>query len=300
MIDALSLDHKRGAAEIVNDVGELFHDIADYAEEDSAAAEQLFRRAVRRLARGQPSMAPVLNLLNRVCLAWEASDPDWMRFKDHLVVLRESRRRGIEKMIERVGELPRPEAPLIAFSNSSTVAQLILECHRKFGSPRRVFCSEGRPMMEGLILARKLVAGGVEVTLFTDAALMSRTVEAGAVWIGGDSLSSEGLVNKIGSRALAILAKAQGIPFISLMDSNKILSSQMFGFFRLLKQNPREIAADDMKGVEIVNEYYESLPMKLVSAVFTERGLSKPKSLLASYDYDPVSPTFERLVSGSM
>jgi translation initiation factor 2B subunit (eIF-2B alpha/beta/delta family) len=147
-------------------------------------------------------------------------------------------------------------------------------------------------MMEGLAMARKLTGAGVPTVVFTDAALMSRITEAGAVWVGGDALGPEGLVNKSGSRALALLAASQGIPFISIMSTAKMLSPEMLPFFWFLPQNPREIAARDTEDLNVVNEYYETVPLDLVNYVFTEEGLSRPAEVVNRVRHEPVSALF--------
>ncbi|MFH0764913.1 MAG: hypothetical protein V2A61_00685 [Calditrichota bacterium] len=298
LIDVLSLDHRRGAAEIVEDAEVLFIEIARLGVKSPASAEPTFERAVRRLAGGQPSMAPVLNLLNRVCAVRELTDDDWPAFEAGIQSLTVTFRALLDRMEARVGEIPQARETLLTFSNSSTVTRMITAC-RRVGWPQRVIVGEGRPILEGIAMARKLTSAGIPVRLFTDAALMSRITEADAVWVGGDSLSRNGLVNKVGSRALAMLAKQRNIPFISLMASDKLLSPQMLPYFHLLKQNPREIAADDAEGLDVVNEYYETLPLDIVTHIFTEGGLSKPQKLVSQLETEPVCELFKSLAVGS-
>ncbi len=294
LIDSLSLDHRRGAAEIVEDIAELFISIARMGVEEPDAADQVFNRAVRRLAKGQPSMAPVLNMLNRACAAREKAVDDWETVEKTLKELHEERKSQQEEMRSHLHELPKVEGTLLTFSNSSTVANLIIAC-RQYNWPNKVICSEGRPIMEGLVMARRLTSANVPVTVYTDAALMSHIVDADAVWIGGDSLYCDNLVNKIGSLALAIMAKTLDIPFISLMCRDKILSTDMCPFLRFLPQNPREVAADDAEDLDVVNEYYEKIPIELVDYIFTERGLSRPAELLNRIDEETASPLFLEL-----
>jgi len=298
LIDSLSLDHRRGAAEIVEDIAELLVSIAKVGVEDEEAAEQLFSRAVRRLANGQPSMAPVLNMLNRACAEKERAADDWEALRQSLEVIQEARKSQLNTMRSRIHELPKVTGTLLTFSNSSTVANLIITC-RKNNWPERVICGEGRPIMEGLVMARRLTAGGVPVTVYTDAALMSHIVDADAVWVGGDSLCDDGLVNKIGSLALAIMAKTLDIPFISLMGLDKLLSTDMCPFSRFLPQNPREVASDDAEDLDVVNEYYEMIPLELVDYIFTEKGLARPTELLESIQEESTSRLFRSLARRS-
>jgi len=298
LIDNLALDHRRGAAEIVRDIIELFASIAELGQEDDDGADHLLKRGVKRLARGQPTMAPVLNLLNRTATAFEASNGDWEAFGQSISHLAARRSRLTEKMLERLGELPPAQGKLIAYSNSSTVTQMIEECS-KLGWPQMVYCGEGRPVNEGLFLARKLTGAGIPITLFTDAALMSRVTEADAVWVGGDSISSQGLVNKVGSLALAMLCRAVGIPFISLVSSDKFLSPGMRPYLRCLPQNPREIAEDEADTLNVVNEYYEEVPLDLVSGIFCDLGFCPPERLVGEIEAEPVSPLFASLAGAS-
>lgn len=297
LIDSLRLDHKRGAAEIVQDAAELFVAIGVLAADEPLAAEHLFQRAVKRLARGQPTMAPVLNLLNRVCVIQSQAEEDWVLYSALLPTVVRQPADYAELMKLHITDLPASET-LITFSNSSTVATLVAAAKAKLGWPKRVYCGEGRPVMEGLVMARKLTAAGLDVTIFTDAALMSRVAEADGVWVGGDSLSREGLVNKVGSRALAMLARFRGIPFISMMGSDKLLPTGLAPYFRFLLQNPREIGAGEANGLNVHNEYYEQLPLDLITHILTEGGVASPLYVVENIENEPVSPLFAELVRG--
>jgi len=147
-----------------------------------------------------------------------------------------------------------------------------------------------------VVLAKKLTAAGLDVTLFTDAALMSRVEEADAVWVGGDSLSRNGLVNKVGSRALALLCRYLNKPFLSLMASDKLLPTELIPYFYAIPQNPREIGADDADSLKIFNEYYEEIPATLVSGIFTESGIDSPEDIVSQIENEPLSPLFAQLV----
>ncbi|MBM3325806.1 MAG: hypothetical protein FJY65_02325 [Calditrichaeota bacterium] len=294
LIDSLALDHKRGAAEIVKDIAELLMEIGGLAEDNSDAAEQLFQRAVRCLVKGQPTMAPVLNLLNRACGIYEAADGDWIAFHMGVEGLIRRREGFAAEILARAGELPNSIRTLLVFSNSSTVAAMIKKRY-ELGFPQRVLIGEGRPVMEGLIMAQKLTAAGLDVTTYTDAALMSCIEEADAVWVGGDALRRDGLVNKVGSRALAMLAKFNGKSFVSFITSDKMLAPAMQPYFKCLPQNPREIGADRSETLKVINLYYELVPLGYIDEFFCERGLIKPFRLADEIKDEPLSPLFVQL-----
>jgi translation initiation factor 2B subunit (eIF-2B alpha/beta/delta family) len=298
LIDSLSHDHRRGAAEIVEDMAELFIAIAMTGVQEPDEADRLFRRAVKRLAQGQPSMAPVLNILNHICFEIERLGDNWAELKRAFTELQQKQKSQLEGMIARLDEVPKVKDTLLTFSNSSTVAGMII-ASRERGWSGRVICGEGRPILEGLVMAKRLTAAGIPVTVYTDAALMSHIVDADAVWIGGDALDEKGLVNKIGSLALAIMAKTLDIRFISFMGSDKLLSKDMNQFFHFLTQNPREVAMDYADELVVVNEYYEHIPLELVENVFTEKGLFRPADLLESCRQEKASELFKELARDS-
>jgi len=298
LIDTLSLDHRRGATEIVKDSISLFSEIAKTAKKNPSDANQLFIRAVRCLAKGQPSMASVLNLLNDLCFIFEQSDGNW----DKIIVDTDKNEAAFNmrknEMLKNIESLPKPGAVLIAYSNSSTVAELIIESTRRFDWPVKVYCSESRPMMEGLVMVRKLKSENIPTTLFTDAALISRTGEVDSVWVGGDCITERGLVNKVGSKALALIADRLGIPFITLMTSDKLLHPTLLPFFKFRSQNPREIAADEADDFDVFNEYYETVPLELVTYVYSEYGLNKPDKMINLSFSKPACNYFKELLQG--
>src|SRR5439155_23245793 len=113
---------------------------------------------------------------------------------------------------------------IITFSRSSTVEHALLHAQRA-GRHFSVVCAESRPACEGHETAAVLASHGVPVTLVVDAALVAEVPTAQLVLTGADLLSTDGLVNKVGTYALALAAKAAGVPFYTLCGSQKFLPS---------------------------------------------------------------------------
>lgn len=85
-----------------------------------------------------------------------------------------------------------------------------------------VVVCESRPLCEGVTMAQRLAAAGLQVTLITDAQAGVFVEEADAVLLGADAVTPDGVVNKVGSRLLALAAKAAGVPMIAVTDSLKV------------------------------------------------------------------------------
>ncbi|KAF8071226.1 SAD2 [Scenedesmus sp. PABB004] len=85
-----------------------------------------------------------------------------------------------------------------------------------------VVVCEARPLCEGVSMARRLAAAGLAVTLITDAQAGAFMDEVDLVLLGADGVTPGGVVNKVGSRLLALAAKASGVPVVAVTDSLKI------------------------------------------------------------------------------
>jgi translation initiation factor 2B subunit (eIF-2B alpha/beta/delta family) len=85
-----------------------------------------------------------------------------------------------------------------------------------------VIVCESRPLNEGIVMAQRLAAAGVDVTLITDAQASVFIEESDLVLLGADAVTPAGVVNKVGSKLLALAAKAAGVPVVAVTDSLKI------------------------------------------------------------------------------
>jgi hypothetical protein len=85
-----------------------------------------------------------------------------------------------------------------------------------------VIVCESRPLCEGVTMAQRLAAAGLHVTLITDAQAGVFVEQADVVLLGADAVTPGGVVNKVGSRLLALAAKASGVPVVSVTDSLKV------------------------------------------------------------------------------
>jgi methylthioribose-1-phosphate isomerase len=151
------------------------------------------------------------------------------------------------------------------------------------GRIRRVLACETRPLLQGARLtAWELARDGIDVTLVADSmagALMSRR-EIDAVIVGADRIAANGdTANKIGTYALAVLARVHRVPFIvaaplatvdpALADGGGIPIEQRSPD-ELLALAGRAIAP---RGVTALNPAFDVTPAELVDALVTERGV---------------------------
>jgi translation initiation factor eIF-2B subunit delta len=234
------------------------------------------------LHRAQPAMAPLFNLVNEVLLVVESAP---VQSEVRLCV-----RRAAQVFLEHLdgvnqrlatatlGLLPCC-ARVLTFSYSSSVLAVLLEAHAR-QRLSKVFCTESRPMQEGRRLAQMLAGAGIAVEFGVDAATMLFAPQSQIVLVGADSLTVQGVVNKLGTNGLALAARDAGIPCYAIGDRQKWVpaaaTTSEFGH----RKPGAEVWPDPPQGVTIWNTYFERTPLGLFSGVIGEDGPLTPENLL--------------------
>jgi translation initiation factor 2B subunit (eIF-2B alpha/beta/delta family) len=187
------------------------------AEIARAAAEALLRldpgqvpQAVEALIRGHPSMAPLWRLGTE---AWSATDH------------REGVRRFLD-ILDRDAEASRVLAEVLpsgvlTISWSSAVIDAL-----KLRRPERVVCMLSEPGSEGARTAAALREAGINAEVMEDHQALDE-LPADAVAVGADAVTSEGVINKIGTKALAEAAKAREIPCYAVAGESKLVAEPL-------------------------------------------------------------------------
>jgi len=157
------------------------------------------------------------------------------------------------------------------------------------GKRIKVIVTETRPQLQGARLtAWELKRESIPVTVITDGmsgeVMRRRMVDL--VMVGADRITSNGdVVNKIGTYALAVLAKEHGIPFYSVAPTTTIdLSIPRGDRVKIEHRDPREVVFVGKtrlvpKGVTVFNPAFDVTPSRLVTAIVTERGIVQPSEL---------------------
>jgi methylthioribose-1-phosphate isomerase len=146
-----------------------------------------------------------------------------------------------------------------------------------------VIANETRPYLQGARLtAYEMVQEGIPVTLITDsmAGHLMSCGEVDVVVVGADRIAANGdVANKIGTYALAVLAKRHGIPFYvaaplstfdpSIPDGSKIpieeRGAEEVTGYRDARWAPL--------GVSVRNPAFDVTPAELVTGIITEKGV---------------------------
>jgi translation initiation factor 2B subunit (eIF-2B alpha/beta/delta family) len=152
----------------------------------------------------------------------------------------------------------------------------------------QVVGSEGRPLLEGRLLAERLAAQQVPITVLLDAELPDAVGSADLVVVGADAVFPDAYVNKVGTRLLQERARAARKPFFVLADTAKILPPALAALHRIEDKPLHEIWRDAPAGVTVVNRYFERVPLG-GAALLTERGELSTAKLRAWAARQPVA-----------
>ena len=297
-VAAIRDDHTSGAAALtaqaVAALGELAAWLADpNGGADTARPTALVRAAVEELAAAQPVMAPLRRLGWSVLTAADsqAAAADAASVSEAVCAAATAFMAAIEAHQEQAAThaaalLP-SQAAVLTHSASSAVEAALRRAYAA-GRLSRVTCLEARPLCEGRALAQRLAAAGIPTTLAVDALAARLVGDVDAVLVGGDTIAPGGLINKAGTAALALAARACRVPVYAVCPSEKLLprlprtrrpARQRRGFAVPDRaQPPEEVLATPLPGVAVANYYFDRTPLHHLTAVVTEAGpLSPPQ-----------------------
>jgi eIF-2B alpha/beta/delta-like uncharacterized protein len=179
--------------------------------------------------------------------------------------------------IAQVGQPLIPnKATIMTYCHSSEALAVVKKAFEA-GKRIEVVVAETRPKLQGVKTAKELVKEGIPTTLITDNARGVFVKECDLVLVGCDALRKEGVVNKIGTYTLAILAKVHGKPFYVVGDTFKLDKRKKI----VIEERPtKEILEKQIKGLQVRNPAFDITPWKYVSKVVTEKGIFSPRKIL--------------------
>jgi translation initiation factor 2B subunit (eIF-2B alpha/beta/delta family) len=155
---------------------------------------------------------------------------------------------------------------IITLSRSGTVLSVIKLWYQRKKNLKVVIC-ESQPMFEGRLAAMDLVKEGIKVELITDSMILTYVPKVDAAIIGADSVLKNGnIVNKVGSKALALLCQEYKKPFYVVTTRSKFSTKNSF---KPKKENPKEVWNKEAKNLKVSNFYFEEVEKKLITKIFT-------------------------------
>ena len=185
-----------------------------------------------------------------------------------------------KKKIAEIGarRIPESDKKFIAMTHchSSLVTAILIEA-RQQGKNFKVINTETQPRLQGRKTARKLLKSDIEVIHVIDSAMRwaIKHFQVDLILIGADSITSEGTVlNKIGSRLLALVAHEENIPFYVASPLLKYNPETNLGTLEKIEmRDSNEIWKDPPEGIQIVNPAFETIRRRYIDGLITEAGI---------------------------
>jgi len=291
-VEAIRRDTIAGAAELAERAVGVIHQWLDQQRSMSLThwKQDLFDLGCALVA-AQPSMAPLFNLVNEVFLGIETTptlDEARQQVRRTVQTFMHELRGSQGRLVEAALPLFSAECRVLTFSYSSTVLEVV-RAARVRGIAVTVYCTEGRPVLEGRRLAQQLAAAGMEVRFGIDAAVSIFARQASLALVGADSLTHVGVVNKLGTTALARAAADAGIPCFVIGSRHKCFPAAA-PLPEFHPQRPsEEVWPDPPAGVKVWNTYFECTPLAFFSGIIVETGRLAPEALIQTLSAMPVA-----------
>ena len=179
-------------------------------------------------------------------------------------------------------------AGVLATGGIGTALAPIYHLHR-LGHAPQVVVPETRPLLQGSRLtAWELSRAGVECTIVADGAVASRLRrgDVACALVGADRIAANGdVANKVGTYALALAARAHGVPLYVLAPSSTVdLAVPDGSAIPIELRSAEEVTGwrgvpAAASGVPAWNPAFDVTPAALVTAIVTDRGVVPPGQL---------------------
>lgn len=189
--------------------------------------------------------------------------------------------KNLEASRERIAEIGvkqiRDNAVVFTHCHSSTVTHLLRKA-KETGKSFEVICTETRPALQGRITAKEMLALGVKTTMIVDSAAATFIENADLVMVGADAITAEGnVINKIGTRMIALLAREAGKPFYIVSELLKFDPETVGGSNeRIEERSTNEIWKDAPEKLLIRNPAFDVTRSDFIHGIVCEEGIIPP------------------------
>ncbi|MDD2889085.1 MAG: hypothetical protein PHE49_00400 [bacterium] len=215
---------------------------------------------LKKLKSAKPEMAPIMNTVNEVIKIIKNSKNVKIR-NEKIKKMISTSDIDWNALLKNASRVMKGKNVVLTYSYSSTVIEVLIRLRR---TGRIIFVPESRPVNEGRNTAIKLKKAGLKIKFITDAGISKFIKDVDVVLLGADSFSRESVINKIGTLAIALLAREYKIPCYVICGKNKFSNISL----NETAKNPKEIW--DIKGIEVKNFYFEKIPVKYFTGIITD------------------------------
>ena len=269
--------------------------------EDSDDRDEEFDRVLTRLRATRPTARNLFWALERMKRAYDdhkhLSLPELKQKLIEEAITVDKQDVEINKKIGLWGrELIQNDQSILTHCNAGALATAgygtalgVIRAAADQGKKICVYADETRPFLQGARLTCwELDRANIPVILITDnmAGHLMNKGQISMVITGADRIAQNGdTANKIGTYAVAVLAKEHGLPFYVAAPLSTIDFSLTDGDgIPIEERNPEEVKylagqCITVPDIEVRNPAFDVTPAKYITAIITEKGIAKPPFL---------------------
>ena len=172
-----------------------------------------------------------------------------------------------EKINKHILRLIKNNAIIYTHCHSNTVTKALIYAKKK-GKKFSIYNTETRPLYQGRKTARELAKAKIKVFHLVDSAMSLAIKKADLIFLGADALLKDGIINKVGSNAIAKISFLEKKPLYIIADSWKFADK-----IKIEERNPAEIWKNPPRGIKIRNPAFEFVPKKYIKKIISELGI---------------------------
>ncbi|MGD9488791.1 MAG: hypothetical protein AB7W47_12270 [Calditrichaceae bacterium] len=284
-------DNHSGSLSLTKKMLDLFRDELKSSAMNATTADDTYKslqNMAKLLIKRQPNMVLLRKTSNALLLYFKRSlnsDKPLAEVIESIQVKIEALDEELDKNVDTISQLGSKIIAnfnkVMTISNSTMVRNILLTASRhkrKFD----VFCMKSHPPDEGALLAEELTKQNIKTTLISDTGAGYFMPEMNLVLLGADRLYETGFVNKLGSLQLCLTAKYLNVPVYLAVETTKILIESERAI-KITPQNPDEMHKSKNKDLDIMNVYFEKVPLNLVHKVICENGVFETSEFINWY-----------------
>jgi len=209
--------------------------------------------------------------------------------------------REAERKIAEYGARKIPDGGTVITHCHSTTVVNVLHRAKEDGKEFRVIVTETRPLYQGKLTAKELLAAGIPVVYIVDSAAYLFMRDADLYITGADAITSDGyVVNKVGTALMAVAAERFDVPYYVAASTLKYDPVTAAGFPEHIEErDPSEVIdPSELPGAEIRNPAFDVTPPDLVDGIISEIGIYSPQIFPAMVSQAKgVSPDLEEMIA---
>ncbi len=151
--------------------------------------------------------------------------------------------------------------------HSTNVIKSLIYAKKK-GKKFEVYNTETRPLYQGRTTAKDLAKNKIKVTTFIDSGMHEAVKDCDLVLLGSDAILKNGVINKIGSDAIAEIAYVHKKPIYIVADSWKFSPRNV----KIEERDFHEVWKNAPSEIKIRNPAFEKIDKKYIKGIISEYG----------------------------